>query len=93
MKAATALVAEDEPLLRERLVNLLGEVWPELEVVAQARNGNEAVDLYEEHRPDVAFLDVHMPVCNGIEAARRIGAGEGHAQAGVFTYGMRMVTL
>jgi DNA-binding LytR/AlgR family response regulator len=74
-KAPTALVAEDEPLLRERLVHLLGEVWPQLQVVAQARDGDEAVELFEQHRPQVAFLDVHMPVCNGIEAARRIGPG------------------
>ncbi len=69
----TALVAEDEPLLRERLVGLLGQVWPELRVVAQARNGREAVDLFDEHQPQVAFLDVHMPGLNGVEAARCIG--------------------
>jgi DNA-binding LytR/AlgR family response regulator len=74
---ATALIADDEPLLRERLASLLGPLWPELEVVAQARNGREAVELFEDCRPQVAFLDVHMPGMNGIEAARCIGA---HAQ-------------
>ncbi|MES2634672.1 MAG: LytTR family DNA-binding domain-containing protein [Pseudomonadota bacterium] len=68
-----ALVADDEPLLRERLVTLLGKLWPELEVVAQARNGREAVELFDQELPQVAFLDVHMPGMNGIEAARCIG--------------------
>jgi len=69
----TALIADDEPLLREALARQLAEVWPELEVVAEARNGREAVKLFEERRPDVCFLDVHMPGMDGVEAARRIG--------------------
>lgn len=74
MSGATALIAEDEPLLRERLVSLLARLWPELQVVAQARNGREAVELFDQALPDVAFLDVHMPGLNGIEVARCIGA-------------------
>ena len=73
MNTITALVADDEPLLRERLVAQLSRVWPELRVVAQARNGREAVELFDEHTPDIAFLDVHMPGMNGVEAARCIG--------------------
>jgi DNA-binding LytR/AlgR family response regulator len=73
MTMVTALIADDEPLLRERLVSLLGELWPELEVVAQARNGREAVELFDQALPRVAFLDVHMPGMNGIEVARCIG--------------------
>jgi DNA-binding LytR/AlgR family response regulator len=69
----TALVAEDEPLLRASLVRLLAEAWPELEVVAQARNGREAVAMFEAKQPDVCFLDVHMPGLSGVEAARAIG--------------------
>jgi DNA-binding LytR/AlgR family response regulator len=69
----TALVADDEPLLREALVRQLARAWPALQVVAQARNGREAVQQFEERRPDVCFLDVHMPGLSGIEAARRIG--------------------
>jgi DNA-binding LytR/AlgR family response regulator len=68
----TALIADDEPLLRERLRSLLQRLWPELEVVAQARNGREAVELFDEHTPDIVFLDVHMPGLNGVEAARSI---------------------
>lgn len=66
----TALIADDEPLLRRSLLRLLAAAWPELNVVAQARNGREAVELFEEKRPDVCFLDVHMPGLSGIEAAR-----------------------
>jgi len=69
----TALIAEDEPLLREALERQLLQCWPELTVVALARNGREAVDLFEEHHPDVCFVDVHMPGMTGIEAAHHIG--------------------
>jgi DNA-binding LytR/AlgR family response regulator len=73
MSSATALIADDEPLLRERLASLLKGLWPELEIVAQARNGREAVEMFEDLQPRVAFLDVHMPGMNGIEAARCVG--------------------
>jgi DNA-binding LytR/AlgR family response regulator len=69
----TALIADDEPLLREALAGHLASAWPELEVVAQARNGREAVQQFEALKPDICFLDVHMPGLTGIEAARRIG--------------------
>ncbi len=69
----TALIADDEPLLRESLVRLLAGAWPELQVVAQARNGREAIDQFEAHRPDVCFLDVQMPGKTGVEAAQHIG--------------------
>ncbi|MCC6513755.1 MAG: response regulator transcription factor [Geothrix sp.] len=69
----TALIAEDEPLLRMALARQLAEAWPELEVVAQARSGREAVEAFEAQQPDVCFLDVHMPGLSGLEAARAIG--------------------
>jgi DNA-binding LytR/AlgR family response regulator len=69
----TALIADDEPLLRRSLTRLLAQAWPELDVVAQARNGREAVELFEALQPDICFLDVHMPGLSGVEAARRIG--------------------
>jgi DNA-binding LytR/AlgR family response regulator len=69
----TALIADDEPLLRGALARQLAQAWPELEVVAQARNGREAVEQFEELTPDVCFLDVHMPGLSGVEAARFIG--------------------
>lgn len=69
----TALIADDEPLLRRSLRRMLGKAWPELEIVAEARNGREAVEQFEALRPDVCFLDVQMPGLTGVEAARFIG--------------------
>ena len=66
----TALIADDEPLLRTALVRLLASAWPELEIVAQARNGREAVEQFEALQPQVCFLDVHMPGLSGVDAAR-----------------------
>ncbi len=68
----TALIADDERLLREQLRARLAEVWPELEIVAEAKNGAEAVAMTEAHRPDIVFLDIRMPGMTGIEAARAI---------------------
>ncbi|HLF29729.1 MAG TPA: LytTR family DNA-binding domain-containing protein [Xanthomonadales bacterium] len=70
----TALIADDEPLLRKALARQLAHAWPELEVVAQARNGREAVDRFEALQPDICFLDVHMPGLSGVEAAGFIGS-------------------
>lgn len=70
---ATALIADDEPLLRDALASRLAEAWPGLDIVGLARNGREAIELFEQHQPDVCFLDVHMPGLSGIDAARRIG--------------------
>jgi DNA-binding LytR/AlgR family response regulator len=69
----TALIADDEPLLRDALERQLARIWPDLQVVARARNGREAVELFESVRPDICFLDVHMPGLSGVEAARQIG--------------------
>ena len=69
----TALIADDEPQLREELAELLAMVWPELRVVALARNGREAVEQFEALQPTICFLDVHMPAMSGVEAARHIG--------------------
>jgi DNA-binding LytR/AlgR family response regulator len=67
-----AVIADDERLMREQLRARLTEVWPELQIVAEARNGLEAVQLVDEHRPDLVFLDIRMPGMTGIEAAREI---------------------
>jgi DNA-binding LytR/AlgR family response regulator len=73
MERPTALIADDEPLLREALARQLAQVWPELDIVAEARNGREAIEMFEAKRPDVCFLDVHMPGLSGVEAAHHIG--------------------
>ena len=72
-KTPTALIADDEPLLRTSLARMLADAWPELEIVAQARNGREAVEQFEALGPDICFLDVRMPGVSGVEAARTIG--------------------
>ncbi len=71
-----AVLADDERLLREQLRARLTEAWPELEIIAEAKNGLEAVELVELHRPDLVFLDIRMPGASGIEAARRIAQME-----------------
>ncbi|MEW5251246.1 LytR/AlgR family response regulator transcription factor [Microbulbifer sp. 2201CG32-9] len=73
MTNAKALIAEDEPLLRQSLRRQLATLWPELEVVAEARNGREALAQFQRLQPDICFLDVHMPGLSGVETARRIG--------------------
>ena len=69
----TALIAEDEPLMRERLKEKLAEVWPELQVVAEASDGDEALALVDIHAPRIAFLDIRMPGRTGLEVAAAIG--------------------
>lgn len=72
MKPVSALIVDDEPLLRERLRAHLAQLWPELALVDDARNGPEALELFELHSPQVVFLDIHMPGLNGIETARAL---------------------
>ncbi|MBP6110322.1 MAG: response regulator, partial [Rhodocyclaceae bacterium] len=57
----TALIADDERLMREQLAGRLAVAWPELEIVALAPNGKEAVKLADETKPQIAFLDIRMP--------------------------------
>ncbi len=73
MNQVTALIADDEPLLRQRLRAHLAQLWPALQVVAEARNGLEAVELYDAHQPQVVFMDIHMPGQDGIDTARALG--------------------
>lgn len=68
----TAIIADDEPLLRAGLKRELQQLWPELQIVAEARNGREAVTSFAQHQPSVCFLDVQMPGQSGLQAARNI---------------------
>ncbi|MEV5414193.1 response regulator transcription factor [Thermopolyspora sp. NPDC052614] len=70
------LLADDQSLIRAGFRALL-ETEDDLEVVAEAENGEQAVALAREHRPDVALIDIQMPVMDGIEATRRIAADDG----------------
>lgn len=71
MNSPTALVAEDEATLRHQLVEQLGQLWPDLTIVAEAADGVQALRLLDEHRPDVLFLDIQMPGATGLEVARQ----------------------
>ena len=69
----TAIIADDERLMRDQLRMRLSEAWPELEIVGEAKNGEEAVALVAQLHPDLTFLDIRMPGTTGMEAARQIG--------------------
>ena len=73
----TAVLAEDESLLADELAELLHALWPQLRIVARAADGVAALNAIDEHAPDLAFLDIHMPLLTGIDVARRI-AGRCH---------------
>ena len=75
--APTAVVADDERLLREQIVGRLKDAWPELAIVGEAANGAEAVALVQDLEPDVVFLDIRMPGMDGLAAARAL-AGRVH---------------
>jgi DNA-binding LytR/AlgR family response regulator len=66
---ANCVIAEDEALLREALVQLLAAAWPELEVAAACEDGGAALEAIAAHQPDVAFLDIRMPGLTGLEVA------------------------
>lgn len=65
----TAIIAEDEALLRTALRDLLARTWPELDVLAECEDGASALEAIGEHHPDVAFLDIRMPGLSGLEVA------------------------
>ena len=75
--SVTAVIADDEPLLRANLRTRLARLWPELEVVHEMENGRGVDGVLDEHEPQLFFLDIHMPGVNGLEAARAIG-GRAH---------------
>ena len=70
----TAIIADDERLMRDLLRTRLSQVWPELQILGEAKNGDEAVQLVDELKPGLTFLDIRMPGKTGMEAARDIGA-------------------
>jgi len=79
-----AVIADDEALMRDQLRARLKELWPELEIVSEAKNGEEAIEQVEEHRPEVVFLDIRMPVKTGVQAARDIARLDGRLPEIVF---------
>ena len=75
--APTAVVADDERLMREQIIGSLKEAWPELVIVGEAGNGREAVAMAHRLEPDIIFLDIRMPEMDGIQAAQAL-AGQTH---------------
>lgn len=69
-EVATAIIAEDENILRAELKSALAMLWPELQIVGEAADGITAAKLLQECKPDFAFLDVRMPGLSGVEVAR-----------------------
>ncbi|BDY04319.1 LytTR family DNA-binding domain-containing protein [Ferrimonas sp. YFM] len=70
----TAIIADDEPLLRQHLATLLARCWPELKLQAQCADGVEALDAISRHQPQVVFLDIRMPGLDGLALARHLSA-------------------
>ena len=68
-----ALIADDEPLMLSRISELVNQVWPDLEIVARCKNGEEALAAFCQHQPEVVFLDIRMPGKSGLEVAAEIG--------------------
>ena len=77
VRAPTAVVADDERLMRVQIIDRLKEAWPELSIVGEASNGREAVAIVQSLQPDIVFLDISMPGMDGIQAARAL-AGQVH---------------
>ena len=69
----TAVVAEDEPILRAQLEGKLRKLWPELEIIASVGDGAAALEALEDRAPDFMFLDIQMPEMTGVEVARHVG--------------------
>lgn len=72
MKKITAIIADDEKELRRHLAKLLNQLWPELVIAGESKNGPETLELVHRHSPDIVFLDINMPGLSGIEVARQI---------------------
>ncbi len=73
MATIKAVIADDEAPLRDHLESLLANLWPALQIVGMAGNGAEALALMRAHEPDVAFLDIKMPLLSGLQVAASCG--------------------
>lgn len=70
----TAVIAEDEPILRAQLKAKLGKLWPDLKILADVGDGEAALEAIAEHQPSLAFLDIQMPEMTGIEVAKSLAS-------------------
>ena len=74
---AKAVIAEDEGNLREELCETLAALWPELTICARAADGIEALAAWQQHAPDILFLDIQLPGISGLEVAK-LASGRSH---------------
>jgi two-component system NarL family response regulator len=81
---ATVLLVDDHALMRTGVANIINHEL-DLQVVAEASNGVEAITAFEQFHPDVTLLDLRMPIMEGVEAVRQIRARDPHARVIVLT--------
>ena len=72
LPAPTAIVVDDERLMRDQIITQLKQAWPELVIAGEAGNGREAIALAQSVEPDIAFLDIRMPEMDGVQAAQAL---------------------
>jgi DNA-binding LytR/AlgR family response regulator len=77
VKAPTAIIAEDEPLLRTEIRDSLRSLWPELVVRAEVADGVQAIEAFDRFAPDIVFLDIQMPGASGLDVAQH-ASGKAH---------------
>ena len=77
MTSPTAILAEDEPLLRTEIKDTLTQLWPELHIGSEAADGLQAIEALDRFAPNIMFLDIQMPGRNGLEVARH-ASGKAH---------------
>jgi len=77
---ADCVIAEDETLLRDAFVELLGQEWPELKIAAACEDGGSALEAIAAHQPEVAFLDIRMPGLSGLEVAAAMAEASPHTR-------------
>lgn len=80
LNSASCVIAEDESLLREALIEQINKAWPDLKIVAACDDGASALEAIVEHQPDVVFLDIRMPGLSGIEIAEAMGECSAYTQ-------------
>ena len=71
MSAPSAVIAEDEAILRDELAEMLASLWPELDLIAKVEDGIAALAALDLHKPDIVFLDIQMPRLGGLDVARQ----------------------
>jgi two-component system NarL family response regulator len=82
--AIRVLIADDHSIFRQGLATIISRA-PDMVVIAQAENGQQAIDLFQEHQPDVTLMDLRMPEVEGVEAITAIRAGSKSARIIVLT--------